>query len=68
MKAMERSQNFPMMGKVEVDESYVCGQDDNAFGRNEGKKRIMVVGIERGLDGVSRWNGRVIETASKENL
>ena len=54
MKAMERSQNFPMMGKVEVDESYVCGQDDNAFGRNEGKKRIMVVGIERGLDGVSR--------------
>ncbi|MEX2566509.1 MAG: IS1595 family transposase [Cyclobacteriaceae bacterium] len=68
MKAMESSQNFPMMGKVEVDESYVGGQDDKALGRNEGKKKIMVVGIERGLGGVSRWYGRVIETASKVNL
>jgi hypothetical protein len=28
MKAMESSQNFPMAGKVEVDESYVGVQDD----------------------------------------
>lgn len=68
MKAMESSQNFPMMGKVEVDETYVGGQDDKALGRNEGNKKIMVVGIERGLGGVSRWYGRVLETASKVNL
>jgi hypothetical protein len=68
MNAMESSQNFPMMGKVEVDETYVGGQDDQALGRNEGKKKIMVVGIERGVGGVSRWYGRVIETASKINL
>ncbi|SHN35675.1 ISXO2-like transposase domain-containing protein [Cyclobacterium lianum] len=65
---MESSQNFPMMGKVEVDETYLGGQDNKALGRNEGNKKIMVVGIERGLGGVSRWYGRVIETASKINL
>ena len=68
MKAMESSQNHPMIGKVEVDESYVGGQDDKALGRNEGKKKIMVVGIERGLGGVSRWYGRVVENASRVNL
>ncbi len=68
MKAMESSQNFPMLGKVEVDESYVGGQDDKALGRNEGEKKIMVVGIERSSKGISRWYGRVVETASKANL
>lgn len=37
MKAMESSQSFPMEGKVDVDETYVGGQDDEAIGRNEGK-------------------------------
>lgn len=65
---MESCQNFPMTGKVKVDETYAGGQDDKSIGRNEGKKKIMVVGIESGLGGVSRWYGRVIETASKINL
>ncbi|WP_339903367.1 IS1595 family transposase [uncultured Cyclobacterium sp.] len=68
MKAMESSQNFPMVENVEVDETYVGGQDDKALGRNEGKKKIMVVSIERGSKGVARWYGRVVETASKVNL
>jgi hypothetical protein len=68
MKAMESSGDFPLLGQVEVDESYVGGQDDKALGRNEGKKKIMVVGIEKKKNGVSRWYGRVIETASKVNL
>lgn len=68
MKAMESSGNFPLLGEVEVDESYVGGQDDKALGRNEGKKKIMVIGIEKKKSGVSRWYGRVIENASKVNL
>lgn len=68
MKAMESSQNFPMEGKVDVDETYVGGQDDQAIGRNEGKKKIMVVAVERKGKGVSRMYGRVIETADKKNL
>jgi len=68
MKAMESSGNFPLMGKVEVDETYVGGQADQAIGRNEGKRKIVVVGIEKVRGGVSRWYGRVIESASKVNL
>jgi|GEM_PF-4748048 len=36
---MESSQNFPMEGKVDVDETYVGAQDDQAIGRNEGNNR-----------------------------
>lgn len=68
MKAMESSQNFPMVGKVDVDETYVGGQDDQAIGRNEGKKKIMVVAIERKGKGVSRMYGRVVEKADRKSL
>jgi hypothetical protein len=68
MKAMESSRNFPMSGKVDVDETYVGGQDDQAIGRNEGRKQIVVVSIERKGKGVSWMYGRVIMTACKKNL
>lgn len=68
MKAMESSKSFPMVGKVEVDETYVGGQDDQAIGRNEGKKKIMVVAIEKQGRGISRMYGMVILTASRVNL
>lgn len=68
MKAMESSRNFPMEGKVDVDETYVGGQDEGAIGRKAGDKKIMVVAIERKGKGISRMYGRVIETAGKENL
>ncbi len=47
MKGMESSKNFPMEGKVDVDKTYVGGQDDQSIGRNEGKKKIVVVAIEK---------------------
>jgi len=68
MKAMESSRDFPMEGKVDVDETYVGGQDEAAIGRNEGKKRIVVVAIERKGKGISRMYGRVIDTATRKNL
>lgn len=68
MRAMRSSQLFPMSGQVEVDETYVGGQDDKAVGRNEGKKKIVVVSIEKKGKGVSRMYGRVIKTASRKNL
>ena len=57
-----------MEGKVDVDETYVGEQDDQAIGRNEGRKKIVVISIERKGKGVSRMYGRVITTASKKNL
>ena len=47
MKAMESSKSNPMIGKVDVDETYVGGQDEKAVGRNKGKKKIVVVAIEK---------------------
>ena len=65
---MKSSRSFSMKGKVDVDETYVGGQDDNAIGRNEGKKKLVVLAIEKKERGVSRFYGRVVETASKKNL
>ncbi len=68
MRAMRSSKAFPMTKKVEVDETYVGGQDDTALGRNEGKKKMLAVAIEKYGKGVSRMYGRVIRTASRKNL
>ena len=61
-------ENNPLAGTVEIDETYVGRQDNKAIGRNEGEKKIVVVGIEKVRGGVSSWYGRVIESASKANL
>ena len=68
MKAMESSGTSPMNGKVDVDETFVGGQDDQAVGRKKSRKKIVVVSIEKQGKGVSRMYARVIETASKKNL
>lgn len=68
MKAMSSSGKNPMDGKVEVDETFVGGQDEKVLGRNEGKKKIMVVAVERKGRGVSRLYGRVVETAARKLL
>lgn len=38
---MKSSKSFPMQGKVDVDETYVGGQDDQAIGRNEVKRSLL---------------------------
>ena len=68
MKAMESSGHLPMEGKVEVDETYVGGQDDKAIGRKKGHKKLVVISIEKKGKGVSRMYARVITKASKKNL
>ena len=65
---MESSGEFPMEGKVDVDETYVGGQDDGIIGRKGGNKKIVVPGIEKQGKGVSRMYAKVIDSASKENL
>lgn len=68
MKAMESSKTNLMTGKVDVDETYVGGQDDSSIGRNEGKKKIVVMAVERKGKRISRVYGKVIKTASRKNL
>jgi hypothetical protein len=45
----------------------VGGQDDQAIGRNEDNKKIMMVAIERKGKGIPRMYGHVIETANKKS-
>jgi len=68
MKAMESSHNYLLDGKVDIDETYIGGQDENSLGRNPGKKRIVVMAIEKKGKGVARMYGKVIEAASREHL
>lgn len=68
MKAMESSGNFPLTGMVEIDESFVGGQDEHAKGRKKGRKKLIVIGIEKRKKGVSRFYARVIERADAKSL
>lgn len=68
MKAMESSGSSLMGGKVDVDETYVGGQDGQAVGRKKSRKKLVVISIERKGKGVARMYARVIGAASKKNL
>lgn len=57
-----------MSGKVDVDETYVGGQDDQAVGRKKSRKKVVVASIEKQGKGVTRMYARVIGAASKKNL
>ena len=65
---MESGGKYTMGEKVDMDETYVVEQDEGDVGRNEGKKKIVVVAIENQGKGVSRMYEQVIETSSRENL
>lgn len=67
-KAMQSSKSNPMTGKVDVDETYIGGQDEQAIGRSKGKKKLVVVAIEKKGKGISRMYAKEIQSASNKNL
>jgi len=68
MRAMSSSGNIPMSGKLDVDETFVGGQDEVAIVCNEGKKQILLVAVERKGKGVPRIYGRVVENDARKHL
>ena len=68
MKAMASSQQFPLIGKVEVDEMVVGQQEEGTKGRQNKDKKLVAVAIERAGKGISRMYARVIPDASSESL
>jgi len=68
MKAMESSGNHPIKTECEVDETVFGGQETGVRGRKNGKKKLVVVSIEKKKKGVSRLYARVIEKADAINL
>jgi hypothetical protein len=68
-KAMESSQAYPMKGdEVEVDEMVVGGEEENVRGRQNEKKKLVVVGIEKQGKGISRMYGQKISKSSGDEL
>lgn len=68
-QAMESSEQYPLTGKVEVDEFLVGGYEQGKTGRSHGKKKLVIVGIEKvGKDKIGRAYAKVIECSSSEEF
>lgn len=68
MKAMKSSEEYPITGKAEVDETVFGQQEENVRGRKNAKKKLVAVGIEKKGKGVSRLYARVIPSADAVSL
>ncbi len=68
MEAMSSSLNYPLKEKVEVDEMVVGGQEQGVRGRKNNKKKLVVIGIEKKVKGVSRMYGKVIYNSGSKEL
>lgn len=68
MKAMKSSGNHPITGTAEVDETVFGGQEEGVRGRENGTKKLVVVGIEKRKKGVSRLYAREIPHADAKSL
>ena len=68
MKAMGSSGKYPLMGKVAVDETVVGQQEEGVVGRQNNRKKQVVLTIEKKGKGVSRIYARVIDNAGSKQL
>ena len=68
MKAMVSSGKYPLMGKVEVDETVVGQQEEGVVGRQNNRKKQVVLAIEKKGKGVSRMYAREIDNAGSKQL
>jgi hypothetical protein len=66
--AMKSSGKHPLRGKVEVDETVVGGSEEGVTGRKNGKKKIVVLAIEKRGKGVGRVYGKVVKSSSAKEL
>lgn len=69
MQAMKSSGQNPLTGAVDVDEFIVGQQEKGLSGRKKGKKKLVVIAIEKhGETGASRMYARHISRASSSEL
>jgi hypothetical protein len=68
MRAMKSKQKHKLMGQVEVDETVVGGQEEDVRGRQNNKKKLVVVAVERKGKGISRFYGKVIEQSNAKEF
>ena len=67
-QAMQSSKQHPLEGCVEVDEFFIGGPEEQKRGRSKGKKRLVVIALEKVTGGVGRAYAQVIEHASAKEF
>lgn len=66
--AMKSSEEYPLTGQVEVDETFI-GEKDQNVGRSTETKSLVAVAVEKnGATGVKRMYARIINSSSAEQL
>ncbi|MDR0547247.1 MAG: IS1595 family transposase [Dysgonamonadaceae bacterium] len=53
MLAMKNSDNYPLTGKVDVDEFFVGRQEEGKKGHGKANKKLVVLAIEKQKGGIS---------------
>lgn len=67
-QAMESSKQYPLEGEVHVDEFFIGGPEEEKRGRSKGKKRLVIVAVEKVTGGIGRAYAEVIEAASAKEF
>lgn len=67
-QAMQSSKKNVLTGEVQVDEFFIGGPEEQKRGRSKGKKRLVVVALEKVNEGVGRAYAQVIEHSSAKEF
>ncbi len=67
-QAMQSSKQYKLIGEVHVDEFFIGGPEEVKRGRSKGKKRQVILALEKVKDGVGRAYAQIIEDASTTSL
>jgi len=67
-QAMKSSMQYKLSGEVFVDEFLIGEKEVNKQGRSHGKKRLVIVALEKVTNGVGRAYARVIESSSSKEF
>jgi len=65
---MKSSGKYPLEGEVHVDECMIGGPEEHKRGRSHGKKKLVVVALEKLEQGVGRGYAQVIDRASSKDF
>jgi hypothetical protein len=67
-QAMQSSKQYLLEGEVHVDEFFIGGPEEQKRGRSKGKKRLVVLALEKVTEGVGRAYAQMIENASAKEF
>jgi ribosomal protein L37E len=67
-QAMKSSKQYPLEGIVEIDEMVIGQQEEAVKGRENDKKKLVIIAIEKKGKGISRMYARVVKKASKKDF